>query len=796
MSGYLRPRFGLRTGFDDGYTGWGLDAGGYNDAMLRIDAMLHVRVASFTPSDTPPGSPANGLTVIVGSSPTGDFAGNAGKLAIWNSDASAWFFQTPPDGLLATADDTGHLRSYQGGSFIIPPNVEPPVVPPELPTYVASHTPLNTPPTTPSDGDVHLVGTSPSGAWSGQASKLAQWDGAASAWVFFDIPFGAWVSAEDTGHALAWTGSTFDIPSNIEIPSFVIYPTPQGVVDFTPRLIPPSVPVDGQVFWLGAAPSGAWAGQGGKLARYEAGIPGWRFFELVFGDQVLAADTGELRIYNGSTFTVPSNFATPSDIETTPTRVNTLIPQTEPPPLPIEGDVFLVAAGATGDFAGQSNKLALWDTLSALWKFFSIDRGHAVYDDNSGLWYVWDGSDFMLPANIVKKPARVSSFTPLNTPPTTPSDGEVHLVGSTPTGAWAGQGNKLARWFDLESRWRFYSLEYGDAVTAEDDGELRVYDGSTFSTPPNVGGGGPAFDPDTLIPREVVTLTPQNSPPGSPAENDAYIVGSSPTGAFAGQAGKLAKYVNAAWTFFTPPVGHFVVAQDTFDAAAWNGTNWIIPPNLEPSDAFDPDTLIPRELVTITATNSPPGSPAENDAYLVGASPSGAWTGQAGKLAKYVSAAWLFFTPPVGHAVVAQDTRNLFVWNGSAFVAPPNLVYTPPTRKVRVAFSLEGKLTNGMVLARVPFDLAVQFDTTPTGSRADAKTAATASTTTTIVKEEAGGTRTNVGTITWAASGTLATISFTSTTSFAAGDLIEFLGPVTADTTLADIGFLIVGTEA
>jgi len=42
----------------------------------------------------------------------------------------------------------------------------------------------NTPPISPNTGDVYLVGTSPSGAWVGQAKDIAEWNG--SAWVFTD----------------------------------------------------------------------------------------------------------------------------------------------------------------------------------------------------------------------------------------------------------------------------------------------------------------------------------------------------------------------------------------------------------------------------------------------------------------------------------------------------------------------------------------------------------------------------------------------------------------------------------
>lgn len=45
---------------------------------------------------------------------------------------------------------------------------------------------------------------------------------------------------------------------------------------------------------------------------------------------------------------------------------------------------------------------------------------------------------------------------------------------------------------------------------------------------------------------------------------------------------------------------------------------------------------------------APPVSPVEGDRYLVAASPSGAWAGQAGKIASWQGGAWIFRTPRNG----------------------------------------------------------------------------------------------------------------------------------------------------
>lgn len=50
----------------------------------------------------------------------------------------------------------------------------------------------NTPPTNPAAGEVHAIGTAPTGAWDGQAGRLAQWDGGAWAFITPQTGWRAW----------------------------------------------------------------------------------------------------------------------------------------------------------------------------------------------------------------------------------------------------------------------------------------------------------------------------------------------------------------------------------------------------------------------------------------------------------------------------------------------------------------------------------------------------------------------------------------------------------------------------
>lgn len=68
-------------------------------------------------------------------------------------------------------------------------------------------------------------------------------------------------------------------------------------------------------------------------------------------------------------------------------------------------------------------------------------------------------------------------------------------------------------------------------------------------------------------------------------------------------------------------------------------------------------------------TNTPPGSPANGDTYIIGAAPTGAWAGQGGKVTRYstVAAAWEFYTPKNGWTLEANSARENYRYTGSAW---------------------------------------------------------------------------------------------------------------------------------
>jgi hypothetical protein len=66
-----------------------------------------------------------------------------------------------------------------------------------------------------------------------------------------------------------------------------------------------------------------------------------------------------------------------------------------------------------------------------------------------------------------------------------------------------------------------------------------------------------------------------STPPGSPAEGDAYIVAASPTGAWSGKAKNIA-YYNGGWKFVAPNEGLIVWVNYEDKIYCYDGANWAI----------------------------------------------------------------------------------------------------------------------------------------------------------------------------------------------------------------------------
>jgi hypothetical protein len=82
---------------------------------------------------------------------------------------------------------------------------------------------------------------------------------------------------------------------------------------------------------------------------------------------------------------------------------------------------------------------------------------------------------------------------------------------------------------------------------------------------------------DSLIQLNVIDLG-TDAPPSSPADQDKHIVGTSPTGAWTGQANAIAIYQanGSFWTFYAPQTGWVAFNVANVSLYSWSGTAWVM----------------------------------------------------------------------------------------------------------------------------------------------------------------------------------------------------------------------------
>jgi hypothetical protein len=96
------------------------------------------------------------------------------------------------------------------------------------------------------------------------------------------------------------------------------------------------------------------------------------------------------------------------------------------------------------------------------------------------------------------------------------------------------------------------------------------------------------------------------------------------------------------------------------------------------------DALL-QAVVQQVGLNTPPGSPVEGQAWIAGASPTGAWTGWANRLVQRIGGAWQSYAAFTGLLVFDVATLAAWVWNGSAWVQigpriiDGSMTYDPPS---------------------------------------------------------------------------------------------------------------------
>jgi hypothetical protein len=162
-----------------------------------------------------------------------------------------------------------------------------------------------------------------------------------------------------------------------------------------------------------------------------------------------------------------------------------------------------------------------------------------------------------------------------------------------------------------------------------------------------------------------------STPPGTPTDGDAYIVGPAATGLWAGHEDDVAVWVSAdsAWTFYAPHRGFAMPVEDENAIVAWDGSAWHsgIPLDHAWEAKISRLSVLDRDLT------APPGSPSVGDAYVPAATATGDWAGHEDEVAVWWqspgegSPSWHFHTPETGLRAYIVDEDVFSLWDGAAW---------------------------------------------------------------------------------------------------------------------------------
>lgn len=166
------------------------------------------------------------------------------------------------------------------------------------------------------------------------------------------------------------------------------------------------------------------------------------------------------------------------------------------------------------------------------------------------------------------------------------------------------------------------------------------------------------------------------APPGSPTIGDAYLVATAATGAWVGQDNNVAVLTARGWEFVIFGIGRLLYVEntDTYWHKNASGT-WTLGFGAQSlaADSVPPSALIGKPIrwqIENQTTNAPPGTAAVGVQYIIGPSPTGAWAGNAGKLAICeVVNTFTIYTQRTGELAYDKALAKEVRYSGAAWVS-------------------------------------------------------------------------------------------------------------------------------
>ena len=98
---------------------------------------------------------------------------------------------------------------------------------------------------------------------------------------------------------------------------------------------------------------------------------------------------------------------------------------------------------------------------------------------------------------------------------------------------------------------------------------------ATGCADPNIISRGALRRVDIVLAAAVETVG-ANAPPGSTVDGQCFVIGTAPTGAWAGQAKAIAGYAPGGWRFVAAVAGMRALDKASGQTATYDGTAWVV----------------------------------------------------------------------------------------------------------------------------------------------------------------------------------------------------------------------------
>lgn len=242
------------------------------------------------------------------------------------------------------------------------------------------------------------------------------------------------------------------------------------------------------------------------------------------------------------------------------------------------------------------------------------------------------------------------------------------------------------------------------------DRKLYLYDSADTTTAHDgittlVSADGKRFKSEDIasLSRWTVEDRDRTEPSGGESVGEAYLVPSSPTGAWASNGDDIAVLTARGWMFIAADVGMILYVADEDAIVHYDsGGDWT---DGLPANGVGQSNVWPYHLkypfgvpVEDQTTTSPPGSPTSGVAYIIGSSATGAWSGKDGQIAIYRGSAWDYFAPAEGWIVWDKAPNAFYVYGSSSWAPLPSgaIRYRPATKITTGSKSISATGASGL----------------------------------------------------------------------------------------------------